>query len=75
MMLLVTEKSATSTGLMATADEDNIPLPTDHTGLVKFESRSQSEYSIVKGKLERLISEARAEVGKRFANDRMHSVA
>ena len=63
---MVTEKSATSTGLTATADENNIPLNTDHEGLVKFEYRSQEEYSIVKEKLNTLVAEARADVGRRF---------
>lgn len=64
---MVTEKSATSTGLTAPAEEYNIPLNTDHSGLVKYKSRSQDEYSIVKGKLKRLVAQAKWEVGKRFA--------
>jgi len=70
-MLLVTKKSATSTGLTAAADENNIPLNTDHTGLVKYKSRSQKTYSIVRDKLKIFISAARTEVEKRFAEDRI----
>ncbi|KAJ6058350.1 uncharacterized protein N7446_007933 [Penicillium canescens] len=65
--LLVTEKSATSTGLVAVADEDNIPLNTDHSGLVKYNSRNQGDYLIVRERLRRLANEAKLEVPKRFA--------
>lgn len=68
---MVTEKSATSTGLTATADKENIPLNTDHSGLVKYESRSQEEYSIVKERLKTLVAEAKREVGKRFTENSM----
>lgn len=66
---LVTEKSATSTGLTATAEEYNIPLNTDHSGLVKYESRNQEEYSIVKEKLKIFVADAKREVGRRFMDD------
>ncbi len=69
MSLLVTEKSATGTGLTATADERNISFNTDHRGLVKYESRTQEEFVIVKRHLKELVDEARAEIGKRFADD------
>ncbi|ERF76578.1 hypothetical protein EPUS_05851 [Endocarpon pusillum Z07020] len=68
---MVTQKSATSTGLTAPADENNIPLNMDHSGLVKYESRSQDEYSIVKGKLKTLVAEAKREVGRRFAKNNL----
>lgn len=74
-ILLVTEKSATSTGLMAAADENNVPVATDHAGLVKFQSRSQNEYSIVRSKLKQLVLEARAEVGKRFTGTSAYFIA
>ncbi|KAL8907863.1 MAG: hypothetical protein Q9171_005688 [Xanthocarpia ochracea] len=64
---MVTEKSATSTGLTAIADEYNIPLNTDHSGLVKYKSRSQDDYCIVKERLKKLVAQAKGEVGKRFA--------
>ncbi|KAL4744299.1 hypothetical protein BDW72DRAFT_188841, partial [Aspergillus terricola var. indicus] len=63
---MVTEKLATSLGLTATHKEDNIPLNTDHSGLVKYETRSQEEYSIVKGRLKILVTEAKREVSKWF---------
>ncbi|KAL4962580.1 uncharacterized protein BDV14DRAFT_178258 [Aspergillus stella-maris] len=63
---MVTEKSATSLGLTATHKEDNIPLNTDHSGLVKYESRIQEEYSIVKGRLKILVTEAKQKVSERF---------
>ncbi|GKU07361.1 unnamed protein product, partial [Fusarium langsethiae] len=65
--LLVTEKSASSIGLVAVAEEDKVPLNTDHSGLVKYESRSQDDYTIVRERLRRLVDEARLEVAKRFA--------
>ncbi|RYO96491.1 hypothetical protein DL765_011580 [Monosporascus sp. GIB2] len=69
--LLVTEKSATSTGLVAVAEEDNIALNTDHSGLVKYDSRSQGDYTIVRERLRRLVDEAKQEVAKRFAEHNM----
>ncbi|CAG9939384.1 unnamed protein product [Clonostachys rosea f. rosea IK726] len=65
--LLVTEKSATNTGLVAVADEDNIPLNRDHSGLVKYSSRSQGDYTVVRERLRRLVDEAKQEVATRFA--------
>lgn len=63
---MVTQKSATSTGLTAVADENNISLNTDHMGLVKYSGRTQDEYTIVKEKVSTLVNGARAEVPKRF---------
>ncbi|KAH8894167.1 hypothetical protein GQ53DRAFT_858785, partial [Thozetella sp. PMI_491] len=65
-IFMVTQKSATSTGLTSIADEDNIALPADHTGLVKYESMAQEEYSIVKERIKLLAAKARVEVGIRF---------
>jgi hypothetical protein len=66
---MVTEKSATSTGLTAAADEDNFPFNTDYSGLVKYKSRTQDEYSVVKEKLRILVAEAKREVGRRFTEN------
>jgi len=66
---MVTEQSATSTGLIAAADEDNIPLNLDHSGLVKYENRSQDEYSIVKTRLMTLVDEAIPSISKRFEDN------
>lgn len=65
--MMVTPKSAMSTGLTAMADEDNIPLNKDHSGLVKYESRSDDEYMIVKERVRSLVAKAGREVAKRFA--------
>ncbi|RBA17497.1 hypothetical protein FPRO05_11212 [Fusarium proliferatum] len=67
--LLVTEKSTTSTGLVAVAEEDNIALNADHSRLVKYDSRNQGDYTIVRERLRRLVDEARLEVAKRFAEN------
>ena len=69
MTFMVTEKSASSTGLTAIADEVNISLPTDHSGLVKYESRICEEYSIVKERLRKLVADAKTEVGGCFAEE------
>ncbi|KAI0164334.1 hypothetical protein GGR52DRAFT_585622 [Hypoxylon sp. FL1284] len=53
--LMVTEKSATSTGLTAVRDEDNISFDTDHSGLVKYESRIQGPYTVVRSQLKVLV--------------------
>ena len=67
--MMVTQKSATSTGLTAAADENNVPLNTDHSGLVKYNSRTQDDYSVVKGKIETLVANANREVGRRTADN------
>ncbi|KAK2035755.1 hypothetical protein LZ31DRAFT_601892 [Colletotrichum somersetense] len=53
--LLVTEKSATNTGLVVMADEDRIALAADHSGLVKYDSRNQGDYTITYTCLSRRI--------------------
>ncbi|KAK3941484.1 hypothetical protein QBC46DRAFT_430783 [Diplogelasinospora grovesii] len=68
-MLLVTAKSATSTGLTAAADEENIPLKTDHTGLVKYQNGDQEGYTIVRNKLKKLVKEAQSHIPGRFTED------
>ena len=67
--MMVTEKSATSTGLTATADEDNISFDKDHSGLVKYESRYDQEYRIVKEKVQSLAAKAVIDIKKRFATE------
>jgi hypothetical protein len=67
--LMVTRVSATSTGLVAVADEDNIALDTDHYGLVKYESKSQGPYPIVKERLKILVREGKDKVAERFAEN------
>ena len=64
MIFIVTQESATSIGLNVSGDENNIALNTDHSGLVKYQSRSQEEYKLVKGKLKRLVVEATREVSR-----------
>ncbi|KAM5342890.1 hypothetical protein ACJ41O_013856 [Fusarium nematophilum] len=70
--LLVTEKSTTSTGLVAMAEEDNIALNTDHSGLVKYDSSNQGDYTIVRERLNRLVDKAKQEVAKRFAEHNLY---
>ncbi|KAI1839800.1 hypothetical protein JX266_013987, partial [Neoarthrinium moseri] len=55
-VFMVTEKSATSTGITAVADEDNVGLDADHSSLVKFDSRSCDSYLKVKGRISFLIA-------------------
>lgn len=52
---MVTEKSATSIGLVTIAEEDSIPLNRDHSGLVKFKYRAQGDYPIVRQRLRRIV--------------------
>ncbi|KAK1977787.1 hypothetical protein LZ30DRAFT_730850, partial [Colletotrichum cereale] len=65
--LLVTEKSATATGLVAVADEDNIPLNADHSGLVKYSSRGQGDYPTVTRRIVVCVERAKLDVPRRFA--------
>lgn len=61
-VLMVTRDSATSTGLTTTSDEDNIPLDTDHSGLVKYDSRTHGPYPVVKERVKRLVEEGPIQV-------------
>ncbi|TDZ49766.1 hypothetical protein CTRI78_v007869 [Colletotrichum trifolii] len=54
-VLMVTRKSATSTGLTVVPDEDIVPLDADHSGLVKFESRRDDAYVVVKERINSLV--------------------
>lgn len=65
--MLVTAESATSTGLVAGADEDNIPLDRDHSGLVKYESRDEGDYTVVRERIKTFVQDAKTEVAGRFA--------
>lgn len=58
LALLVTKKSATTTGVTTVLDEDNIPLNTDHSGLVKFQSRAHDDYCTVRERIRVLVSRA-----------------
>ncbi|KAK2016906.1 hypothetical protein LZ32DRAFT_523852 [Colletotrichum eremochloae] len=71
LSLLVTEVSATSVGLAAKSEEDNNPLNTDHSNLVKYHSRSDLNYELVIGRLHRLIDETMEEVAARSTQDSM----
>ncbi|KAI1825244.1 hypothetical protein F4861DRAFT_538149 [Xylaria intraflava] len=53
-MLMVTEESATRIGLTKKS-EDNIAFDTDHSGLVKYSSRSHELYLVVAEQLKPLI--------------------
>ncbi|KAI0455693.1 hypothetical protein F5B21DRAFT_178737 [Xylaria acuta] len=72
MSLLVTKESATKTGLVAAAEEDNIPLDTDHSGLVKYDSRNHELYMIVRRRLAKIIDEAKKEVAERFSEQSLY---
>ncbi|CAI6098976.1 unnamed protein product, partial [Clonostachys chloroleuca] len=52
---------------VAVTNEDNIPLNRDYSGLVKYSSRSQGDYTVVRERLRRLIDKAKQEVATRFA--------
>ncbi|KAK8071886.1 hypothetical protein PG996_005234 [Apiospora saccharicola] len=58
IVLMVTRKSAISTGLTAASDEDIIPLDTDYSGFVKFESRRDDAYVVAKERIKSLVSGA-----------------
>ena len=61
---MVTEESATRTGLPDTFDQ-HIPLNADHSGLVKFEGPSQDGYEIVMQKIKKYAAEAPEAVSER----------
>lgn len=63
--LMVTEESATRTGLPDTFHQ-HIPLNADHSDLVKFESPSHGGYEIVMQKIKKCAAEAPEAVSERF---------
>ncbi|KAK2042669.1 hypothetical protein LZ31DRAFT_525790 [Colletotrichum somersetense] len=65
--LLVTQKSATATGLVAVAEEDNIALNADHSGIVKYSSKSQGDYPTVGRRIKECTERAKLDVPERFA--------
>lgn len=62
---MVTRKSATSTGLTGVSDEDIVPMETDHSGLVKFESRGQDAYIVVRERIRDFVLGAARGLGNR----------
>ncbi|KAH9903854.1 vegetative incompatibility protein HET-E-1 [Xylariomycetidae sp. FL2044] len=68
-MLLVTQKSATSTGLTAVADEDNISLYTDHSGMVKYDSNTRGIYPVVRQRLEAIVAKDVPRVTRSFRDN------
>lgn len=66
LRMLVREQSATGTGLAVAAHELNIPLNTNHSGLVKFESRNQGDYELVAERIRQFVFQARRDVPNRF---------
>lgn len=68
--LLVTEESATSTGLVAKAEQDTVALNADHSGLVKYDSRIHGEYPRVMERLRSGLEEERIKVARRFNQPR-----
>ncbi|CAG9999233.1 unnamed protein product [Clonostachys byssicola] len=71
--LMVTEQSAASTGIVATAGEDKIPINADHSGLVKFGSRNDVGYLVVQERLRELVEETKQKVSQRFAESDLYS--
>lgn len=63
--LMVTRKSATSTGLTGVSDEDIVPMETDHSGLIKFESRGQDAYIVVRERIRDFVLGAARGLGNR----------
>lgn len=70
---MVTEQSATNTGMVATADEDKIPINADHSGIVKFSSRNDVGYFVVQERLRQLVEETKQQVSQRFAESGMYA--
>ncbi|EEY18517.1 ankyrin repeat domain-containing protein [Verticillium alfalfae VaMs.102] len=71
--LLVTRESATSTGLVGTADQDNVEIPADHSGLVKFRSQDRGSYRFVLKRLSKLAKQPPNKVSRKPAETMMHS--
>ena len=66
LCFIVTKESACRIGYK---DEmhDRLPLPTDHSDLVKFPNRADDGYSRVLNKLKTLVADAPAVVQRRFS--------
>jgi hypothetical protein len=63
---MVTKESATRIGLHDKY-HDQLPLDTDHSGLVKFNSRYQHPYTVVWPRIEILVEKANTVIRDRFA--------
>lgn len=55
---MVTKQSATSAGLSAGPEQDNLPAQLDHSSLVKYNSRGNPTYRLVRQRIQDLVSEA-----------------
>lgn len=66
--MMVTRESATRIGL-DDKFHDQLPLDTDHSGLVKFSSRFQHLYAVVWPRIERLVEMAHTVIPGRFTVD------
>lgn len=66
--MMVTRESATRIGL-DDKFHDQLPLDTDHSGLVKFSSRFQQFYAVVWPRIERLVEMAHTIIPERFSID------
>ncbi|KAI9737021.1 MAG: hypothetical protein M1834_000610 [Cirrosporium novae-zelandiae] len=64
-MLMVTTESARRTGLPMEF-EGHIPLHKNHSGLVKFESKHDSNYKIVRANIQEVIEDAPRAIMERF---------
>ena len=67
--MMVTRESATRIGL-DDKFHNQLPIDTDHSGLVKFSSRFQHLYPVVWPRIERLVDTAHAAILGRFAVDK-----
>ncbi|KAI1274336.1 hypothetical protein F5Y07DRAFT_390609 [Xylaria sp. FL0933] len=72
MSFLVTRESATKIGVVSAAQEDNVSLNTNHSELVKFESMYHQPYTIVLGRLQRIMDQAKDDVAQRFSEQSLY---
>ncbi|KAI0817884.1 hypothetical protein GGR55DRAFT_694079 [Xylaria sp. FL0064] len=72
MSFLVTRESATKIGVVSAAQEDNVPLHTNHSKLVKFESMYHQPYTIVLERLRRIVEKAVNDVARRFSEESLY---
>ena len=64
---MVTQESACRIGFEDNP-HDKLPLPTDHSNLVKFPNRTDDSYGRVQNKLRRLVEDAPGTVRGRFSS-------
>ena len=67
---MVSKKSATTVGSVVIGNGDNIPMNLDHSDLVKFRTRDDPYYDVVRERISRLAKAAQQNATQRSVERR-----